>query len=127
MTLDGESWPIAAPPTLATRAPLVEPTSAWDVQLDGPTVRVPLGRVCGSRSGDKGGNANLGLWTKSSLAYTWLEHYLTVDEMRKLFTDLAPYPMTRTLLPNLQAVHFYVHGLLGEGVASSTRPSCSRK
>lgn len=118
---DRDSWPIAAPPTVATRAPVSEPTPAWDARLDGPTVRAPLGRVFGSRSGDKGGNANLGLWAKTSLAYTWLEHYLTVDEMRTLFRDLAPYPMTRTLLPNLNAVHFYIHGLLGEGVASSTR------
>ncbi|HEX4457560.1 MAG TPA: exopolyphosphatase, partial [Polyangia bacterium] len=126
VTLDGangeERYPVVnSPPTEATRAPIVASKPAWDARLDGPTVRVPLGRVFGSRSGDKGGNANLGLWSKTTLAYTWLEHYLTVDEMRTLFSDLAPYPMTRTSLPNLNAVHFYIHGLLGEGVASSTR------
>ena len=118
---DENGYPIVAPPTATERAPIVATKPAWDARLDGPMVRAPLGRVFGSRSGDKGGNANLGLWSKTTLAYTWLEHYLTVDEMRKLFNDLAPYPMTRTLLPNLNAVHFYIHGLLGEGVASSTR------
>jgi hypothetical protein len=128
VTLDGadgaaaeDSYAIVAPPTAAERAPIVPSKPTWDARLDGPTVRVPLGHVFGSRSGDKGGNANLGLWSKTTLAYTWLEHYLTVDEMRQLFSDLAPHPMTRTLLPNLNAIHFYIHGLLGEGVASSTR------
>jgi hypothetical protein len=122
VTIGDESWPVApALSTLATRAPLVEPAAAWDSVLDGATVRTPLGRVFGARSGDKGGNANLGIWGKTPLAYTWLASFLTVEKMRQLFADLAPYPMTRTLLPNLNAVHFYLHGLLGEGVASSTR------
>jgi hypothetical protein len=84
-------------------------------------MKAPLGRLFGARSGDKGGNANLGLWAKSPAAYAWLAAFLTVDHMKSLFKDLAPYPMTRTLFPNLRAVHFYIHGLLGEGVASSTR------
>ena len=30
----------------------------------GPTERLPLGTICGARSGDKGGNANVGVWAK---------------------------------------------------------------
>ena len=120
VTLDDECWIVAPPPTTPTRPPLVEPTDAV-AAYTGPTVRAPLGTLFGARSGDKGGNANLGIWAQASPAYHWLQHFLTVEKMQMLFADLAPYPMSRTLLPNLRAVHFYIHGLLGDGVAASTR------
>ena len=31
----------------------------------GPTRAVPLGTICGARSGDKGGNANVGVWVRT--------------------------------------------------------------
>ena len=43
----------------------------------GPFRDVPLGRLYGARSGDKGGNANVGLWATSPRAYAWLRGYLT--------------------------------------------------
>ena len=43
----------------------------------GPVRDVPLGRLCGARSGDKGGDANVGLWATSPRAYAWLRGYLT--------------------------------------------------
>jgi hypothetical protein len=90
-------------------------------RLGGPTVRAPLGRLLGARSGDKGGNASLGLWARGDAAFAWAAATLTVERMRALFVDLAPFPMERTLLPNLRAVHFVIRGLLGDGVAASTR------
>jgi len=84
-------------------------------------VRVPLGRVFGTRSGDKGGNANLGLWGRTPAAYAWLARELTVDKLRALFPDLASFAIDRALLPNLHAVNFTIRGLLGDGVAASTR------
>jgi hypothetical protein len=93
----------------------------------GSTVRVALGRVFGTRSGDKGGNANLGIWGRSAAAYAWLHHELTVERLRALFPDLAPFPITRTLLPNLHAMNFTIAGLLGQGVAASTRPDPQAK
>ena len=47
------------------------------VPLAGGTVRAPLGLVCGARSGDKGGNANVGLWTRTPVEFAWLRDYLT--------------------------------------------------
>ena len=38
--------------------------------------RHPLGRVFGSRSGDKGSNANLGVFARSDAAWTWLDENL---------------------------------------------------
>ncbi len=88
---------------------------------DEPTVRVPLGSVVGARSGDKGGNANLGVWTPNPDAFPWLVDHLTVERLRSLLPEVAPLPIDRFVFPNLSALNFVIHGLLGEGVSSSTR------
>jgi hypothetical protein len=92
-----------------------------------PTKRLPLGSVVGARSGDKGGNANLGLWARSAAGYAWLEAELTVQRLRELLPEAKDMAITRYELPNLYALNFVVEGLLGEGVASSTRPDPQAK
>jgi hypothetical protein len=101
------------------------PVSAAPPQ--GPTRRAPLGLVCGARSGDKGGNANVGLWARDPAAYEWLRAYLTTDKLRELLTEAAGLEVRRFELPNLAALNFVVVGLLGEGVAASTRPDPQAK
>ena len=49
----------------------------------GPLRDIPLGRLCGARSGDKGGDANVGLWATSPRAYAWLREYLTAGRLRR--------------------------------------------
>jgi hypothetical protein len=80
-----------------------------------------LGIVFGARSGDKGGNANIGVWARSDDGYRWLEAFLTVDRVRELLPETAPLQIRRYSLPNIRSLNFIVIGLLGEGVASSTR------
>jgi len=92
-----------------------------------PCVVAPLGRICGARSGDKGGNANVGVWTPDPAAYPWLRGYLTVDRLRALLPECAGLDVSRFELPNLNALNFVIAGLLGEGVASSTRPDPQAK
>ena len=87
----------------------------------GPTREVPLGVICGSRSGDKGGNANVGLWVRSDPAYAWLADFLTADRLRSLMPEARDLPIDRFELPNLRALNFVIKGLLGEGVAASMR------
>ncbi|QKV79711.1 acyclic terpene utilization AtuA family protein [Amycolatopsis sp. Hca4] len=87
----------------------------------GPVRRVPLGTIAGARSGDKGGNANVGVWVRSEQAWRWLVHRLTVAEFKRLLPETADLPVTRFLLPNLRAMNFVVEGILGEGVASQAR------
>jgi Acyclic terpene utilisation family protein AtuA len=94
---------------------------------DAPTRRVPLGLICGARSGDKGGNANVGLWTPNPAAYPWLRDYLTVGTLRTLLPEAARLDVRRFELPNLSALNFVVVGLLGAGVAASTRPDPQAK
>jgi hypothetical protein len=91
------------------------------------SVRAPLGRLIGARSGDKGGNANLGVWVRSSDAYIWLVQFLTVERLKELLPETAPLHVERHLLPNILAMNFVIVGLLGEGVASSTRLDAQAK
>ncbi len=87
----------------------------------GPTVKAPLGRVVGARSGDKGGNANAGFWARTPEAYVWLENFLTVERLKSFFPEARAHRVERYDLPNILAINFVIHGLLEEGVASSTR------
>ncbi|MEO2034182.1 MAG: acyclic terpene utilization AtuA family protein [Planctomycetaceae bacterium] len=88
---------------------------------DGPTTRVPLGTIYGARSGDKGGNANVGVWGRTDESYAWLAATLTIDCFRKLIPETSELEIHRFELPNLRSLNFVVVGLLGEGVASSIR------
>jgi hypothetical protein len=95
---------------------------------DGPTTRAPLGRVVGARSGDKGGDANVGLWARSDEGYAWLREFLTVERARELIgPEAAELAIDIHELPNLRALNVVVHGILGDGVASSTRPDPQAK
>jgi hypothetical protein len=87
----------------------------------GETARVPLGRVVGTRSGDKGGNANLGVFARSDEAWAWLDAFLTTDQLTALLPETAPLAVDRFRFPALRSLNFVVHGLLQEGVAASTR------
>ena len=87
----------------------------------GPVRRVPLGLVAGARSGDKGGDANVGVWVRGETEYSWLVSALTVDRLRELLPEAAELPVRRYLLPNLRAVNFVIEGLLGQGVAAAAR------
>ncbi len=93
----------------------------------GPTRRVPLGAIAGARSGDKGGHANVGFWARTNEAYRWLRTELSTERLRELLPEATSMTIDRYELPNLLAVNFVVHGLLGEGVASSTRPDPQAK
>jgi hypothetical protein len=87
----------------------------------GKTMKMPFGRVFATRSGDKGGNANLGVWAKTPEAYAFLRDFLSIDKLKGLLKDLSAFEMERYEFPNLLAVNFYIRGVLGEGVAASLR------
>jgi hypothetical protein len=117
---DGTRVEIA--PAIETREiePVPEPEMPTP-NAAGTTRRLPLGTIAGARSGDKGGSANVGMWTRTDDAYAWLAHELTVERFRQLLPETAPLPVTRHVLPNLRALNFVVDGILGEGVASNAR------
>lgn len=120
VVIDGAG--VAIPPVVpAAGSAEYLPASHTVAAPSGPTERLPLGTICGARSGDKGGNANVGIWVENRAAYAWLDRYLTTDRFRELIPEATPLKIERFPLPNLLSVNFVVHGLLGDGVAASTR------
>ncbi|MEX2504717.1 MAG: acyclic terpene utilization AtuA family protein [Egicoccus sp.] len=92
------------------------------------TRRLPLGTLAGARSGDKGGTANIGLWVRDPAHYPWLLQVAgSADAVRSLLPEAVGLPIEVHRLPNLGAVNVVVPGLLGDGVASSTRPDPQAK
>jgi hypothetical protein len=92
-----------------------------------PTTIAPLGRLFGARSGDKGGNANIGVWARSDEAYDWLLQSLTPERLHELMPETQSLLIDRYPFPNLRAVNFVVRGILDEGVAATTRPDAQAK
>ncbi len=113
----------AIPHTPAPARPVVVAAAPRELAQmpGGETVRAPLGTVFGARSGDKGGNANVGVWARSDAGYRWLAETLDAARFRELVPEAADLEVRRYGLPNLRALNFIVVGLLGEGVASTTR------
>jgi len=97
----------------------------WD---EAKTTAAPLGSVMGARSGDKGGNANIGVWTRTDVAYDWLAWFLTTERLRALLPiETFDLDVERVDLPNLRALNLIIRGLLGRGVAASTRIDAQAK
>ncbi|MFE5792140.1 acyclic terpene utilization AtuA family protein [Streptomyces sp. NPDC056503] len=117
---DGARVAVPVPPAARALAPVPEPALPEPLP-PGPTVRAPLGRIAGARSGDKGGDANVGVWVRTEAEWRWLAHTLTVERFRALLPETAGSDVTRHVLPLLRAVNFTVAGILGEGVASQAR------
>jgi hypothetical protein len=107
----------------AARTPAGRPAQARSSlrSMDGASRAAPLGAVCGARSGDKGGNANVGVWARSAEAYAWLAAFLSVERLRELVVEARDLEVERYELPNLLALNFVIKGLLGDGVAASLR------
>jgi hypothetical protein len=119
---------VAVPPE---QRPPVRPvpvvTAVLPPELEGPTRRVPLGTVFGARSGDKAGNANVGIWARDDLGYAWLAAWLTVHRFVDLVPEAAGLRVRRYELANLRALNFVVSGLLGDGALSSVRQDAQAK
>ena len=82
---------------------------------------IPLGKIFGTRSGDKGGCANLGIWAKTDDAFSFLNSFLTVKKLKELLPDLSTFKIDRYDLPNIKSLNFYIHGILQDGVSSNNR------
>ncbi|MFG2897367.1 acyclic terpene utilization AtuA family protein [Streptomyces zaomyceticus] len=117
---DGTRVPVPVPSRTRVVEPVPEPPLPEPLPA-GPVRRVPLGRVAGARSGDKGGDANIGVWVRTDEEWRWLAHTLTVATIRELLPETAGLAVTRHVLPRLRALNFTVAGILGEGVASQAR------
>ena len=86
-----------------------------------------FGDLFGTRSGDKGGCANLGVWAKNKNTYSFLYNFLTVERIKELMPDLNKYKIERFELPNIYSLNFYIHDILQDGVSSNNRKDSQAK
>lgn len=107
---------------------VVRPAAAV-IELDPHAATVPtvLGDVMMTRSGDKGGKANVGIWAPTAEAYNWLRSYLTIDRFVELVPDAAGFPIERHAFDNLLGLNFVVTGFLEDGVSSCLRTDAQGK
>ncbi|MDR7253276.1 hypothetical protein J2X46_002261 [Nocardioides sp. BE266] len=127
---DGRREVVADPTsyTAAPEAPGARP-SPYPGRSDVLTRRMPLGTFVHARSGDKGGDANVGLWVAHDgvdqetydARVQWLFKMMSPKGIGALMPEAADLDVEVWLLPHLGAVNLVVHGLLGRGVAASTR------
>ena len=82
---------------------------------------VYFGEIYGTRSGDKGGCANLGVWAKNVNSFAFLHDFLTVKKLKELLPDLNQYKIERFELANINSLNFYIHDILQDGVSSNDK------
>ena len=80
-----------------------------------------FGEIYGTRSGDKGGCANLGVWAKNANSFAFLHDFLTVKKLKELLPDLNQYNIERFELANINSLNFYIHDILQDGVSSNDK------
>ena len=118
VTHEGAITEIASPTRCAPPDPV--PTQAGSPRVFDGASR-PIGTIAYARSGDKGGNSNIGIWVPDVRAWPWLRDTLTSDRFAELFPELALGGLVRHEFPHLRAVHFVAIGVLGSGGSSNLR------
>ena len=117
--------PVRQQPEAETKEEPSQTDSIPGVADDAITRRLPLGTFVHARSGDKGGDANVGLWVREgehrAERSQWLRQFVTVDRIRRLAPEAKDLDIEVFELANLHGVNVLIHGLLGDGVAASTR------
>jgi len=117
--------PVARQPPVEPKEDLHVPPAIAGVPEEAITRRIALGTFVHARSGDKGGDANVGLWVRAGDRQVeqakWLTHFVSVDRVRRLVPEAEDLEIEVFALPNLHGVNILIHGLLGAGVAASTR------
>ena len=118
---DGRSEAIAVPPHRSE--PVTQPVHPEPTQqsITGETTTVELGQLVYARCGDKGGNSNVGVWTRDPEVWRWLRSALSTDEIRRLIPEVKDIEIVRHELEGIGAVHFVLRGMLGTGGSSNTR------
>jgi hypothetical protein len=110
--LDIPPHPLAARAVAQPRHPEPQPATPEPKR---PTQRASLGRIAYARSGDKGGNSNIGIWAATPKAWPWLRQALSTGMLRRLLPHAQGLEIVRHEFPEIRAVHFIVRGLLGRG------------
>lgn len=121
VVFDGGKVEVIQAPAVTRKLESISGSPPPGMVLAGATQRAPLGTLIAARSGDKGGNANVGLWARSDAAYSWLCGVITESSLPALLPETRDLRVQVAWLPNLRAINIVIEGLLGEGVAFNAR------
>ena len=119
VTLGERTWTVSGASNTDESPQPLPPTPRGERTYSGPTRRLPLGTVLGARSGDKAGNATLGVWARNDASHAWLRSWWSEDTVRALLPEAAGCEMRLWELPRLRACGVTIIGLLGRGVAAN--------
>ena len=123
---DGERIDVPPPVNVVEKPGGFEVAVATPQPPSGDTKRRPLGVVAYARSGDKGGDANIGVWIPADASnrddrVAWLIDLLTPERVKELLPETKDLVVETYALPNLGGLNVLVRGILGQGVAASSR------
>lgn len=82
-------------------------------------MKIKLGSIASSRSGDKGKNANIGVIFNSKEVYDWSKKYLSSLIVKEHFFDFVKGDVIRYELDNLLSLNFILEDSLGGGGSDS--------
>lgn len=91
------------------------------------TKTVQLRTFASARSGDKGADANIGVWVDNDAAYEFVRETLTAERVADHFRAQCKGDVVRYELPNLRALNFVLHDTLDGGGAVSLRTDAQGK
>ena len=74
-----------------------------------------LDKIAYARSGDKGGNSNVGIIFINNELYHWAKGALTVDLIKSYYKTVVLGDVIRYELDNVNALNFILHDSLGGG------------
>lgn len=106
-------------PIIVALVPLTEPVAPMERSQPsrpaptGELLPIELGDVIYARSGDKGANANLGVWARSDIAWTWIEANLTEARLGELLGLHGGVSVERYDLPNIKGLIFVLRDYFG--------------
>lgn len=98
-------------------------------EVEAPTLETPGGErelrqlrdVFYARSGDKGSDANLAIYSQTEAGFAFLLNELTVERLKELMPEAAACEIERFVFPKLKALNFVIHNFLDGGVAQSLK------
>ena len=82
-------------------------------------MKIRLGDISNTRSGDKGANSNVGIIFKNKFIYEWALKNLSEKIIKEYFKDMVKGNVIRYLLPNINAINYILYDSLGGGGSES--------
>lgn len=84
-------------------------------------IDLPIHAIAHARAGDKGDVSNISLIAYEQKCWSIIDKVATQERILEIFKHLGATKVDRYELPNLNALNFVIHNVLGGGVNSSLR------